>query len=307
MLLRLSVPIGPGSGVPAAILTWLSGLLVSCATGFHSPDPEKAPILSTAVGPALKALWDRSGGIAAWRKIESVWFVYEMEVVPGALAAEVLGGLSAPSAEPGAGAGAPGGIGPMEIGFLVDDWGSLEAGAEEGRTPFLLQEEPQPGLLDYALRSIRVFFCFPFVLAEPGWEFRQEIIAGESEAYPWEFWLLPVGIPSPHRVYFVEIDRKTGLLRAVYYQSAHPVLSGKTLKAVFGGYRIVRGIQVATEIAHFLCGPRPGPAGGYPWEEAPLPAKGAAPGQGAAGDLLEESLLFREKISSIDFQERPSS
>ncbi len=259
-----------------------SAFLSSCASRFSG----RPAILSSTAGPALEKLWDSCGGLSAWRDVGPVRFTYQAEVGPGA----VLAGL--PREALALLRGREGGaarIGPLEISYPAGTWSDLEVGGAGGRRTLHLDGAPGPDLEDYALRSARVLVLFPFQLADPVWEFRWDLIAGQP-ADPFRFKAVPAGAATPHRAYLVDVDPASGLLREVWYEVEHPCLRGKVFKAVFGGYRTVRGLRVATEIDHFFLDASH-PASRYPWEEKPEP--------------LEDRLVLRERISSVDLGERP--
>jgi hypothetical protein len=253
----------------AAVAIALSLAFPGCA-GKASKVDEPA-IAASSLGTALRASWRAAGGLPAWKGIAEVRFAYQATAQP-----------EVPQA------GSPGlRTGPVEISFAPGDRKVLEVGGRR----LSLEDPPGPDLADYLPRSVRVLAFLPFVLAEGGWEFRQDVVGG-GKSDPWTFFLIPTGWPSPHRAYLIQVDRATGDLVSVHYQTGHPSLAGKILKASFGEYRTFDGIRLPTEIVTSAIGPGPDPGGRYPWE--PPPRSGAAGGRSG-----KERPILREQISAV--------
>jgi len=233
--------------------------------------------------------------VAAWRNFKSVHFTYQAELGPA--------GMAARNPRLGIGRIAERAAGPEELRFEIGDWSTLGVGP--GEKPFFFQDDPpRPELADYLRRSIRVFFCFPFNLADPVWAFERSLLPGERPD-PWGFSLIPVRFSSPHPVYRVELDPGTGLPRAVYYQVDHPYFEGKIFQAVFSGYRMVQGLRLATEITHYPCDQLPEPGGNYPWENSPRAAVGAGGKPMYAAFEERGEFVLRERIWNIELEEKP--
>ena len=269
----------------AGRLTALAALggLFSCAGSHPAAESDGgAALLATAVGPALQALWDGAGGIAAWRRVGSMRFVYEAQA--GRAHGSAHGRL----------------FGPEVISFDVGRPNAVLIGRGDAARAFFLDEEPVEDAADYLLRGIRVFAAFPFVLGEPGWEFRRHLVAGETARLRGGFWAVPAGAPSPHQSYYVDLDPENGALRAVYYQVGHPYGAGKVLKVVFGRYETVNGLRIATEITHYASEKLPRAEPRYPWESPPAP--GEMGDLAAASHTADDRFVLRERIRSVELR-----
>ncbi len=281
--------------------------LSSCAAGRRPASPDQPSILYSPVGPALKAVWDAGGGISKWRKFGAIRFTYEAELGPASLSGMENALENWRSRRR---------IGPLKVRFSPGDWRSLDFDRGERQETLFLGHSPLPDVEDYALRNLRVFCGFPFNLADPVWEFQRSLIEEEPQDLS-GFLLIPRGNISPHLAYRMLLDPGNGLPRIVYYEMNHPLFplsqkiafqrkafQRKAFKAVFSGYRIQQGVQLATEITHYLCKPSPEQASIYPWE---IPARfqeemGGEPVP--AGLRVGEGFVFRETFRDIVFEER---
>src|SRR5262245_39056114 len=167
----------------AALL--LCAALAACAAPGGRP-----ALLSSPMGPALEAMWEAAGGMEEWRRYETVGFTYEASLGP---AAARLG--TPPAGE----ARGPVRLGPERITFGIRDWSTIGIGHGDDSWDLALDSPPDRDVRDLALRGVRFLFCFPFVLGEPVWEFRRDIIPGLPVDPRGGFWAIPSAPGSPYQ------------------------------------------------------------------------------------------------------------
>jgi hypothetical protein len=248
----------PGAAASAALAAACAIAFLAPACGGREPKARDgaALLLETSVGPALDALWKAHGGLDAWRRVGEVRFEYEAEI------STPREGLPEDTVR----------VGPAAVRFVPGDWEAVEV--DDGSGPRSVPvfprgddgvsvdpEAPVSGQ-DELFRSIRVLVQFPFALADPVWEFRRQLVAGEPPD-PWTFLVSPAGTRSFLGTYLVAVDPSTGLPQAVCYRSQDPAFRGKLVKAVFGPPAWVGGIRMPSEIIHSIW--EPGESR-YPWE-----------------------------------------
>jgi hypothetical protein len=236
-------------------------------------------------------MWEAAGGIEAWRRFGSVGFTYQASLGPAALRA----GAGRPEIVPAVASGDWPRLGPQRISFAIRDWSTMDLG---GGTELSLGRPPRPDARDLALRGVRFLFCFPFMLGEPVWEFRRDLVPGFQPDPRGGFWAVPFAEGSPYECCYVDLPPGSGVPRAVYYRVSHPAFADRVFKAVFLRYETVQGIRIATEIAHYASVYAAGADARYPWER---------PGERAFADggaVPQDGLVLLERFSEIELQPR---
>jgi len=278
-----------------AVATLAGALLAGC--GPRRPairEPGPTSLLSSPVGPALDRLWKASGGLPAWTNVESLRLKVEIEW----------------------GTGEP--QGPFDVKFRPGNWFSLDVAGPDEIGGWRQLKPEADGLvgtsLERALWSLRFFGCFPFVLAEPRWEFRRHFVAGRPTDSKGGFWVAPRVEPppdhagfdlpfnldsarvetSPVKACYVEPDATTGRARTLLYQPSWDKL---VFWVVLKGEIEADGLRLPREIVHYSADALSGPL--YPWEET-----AATP---ASGDTTRRAVILRQRILAAEVRRRNGS
>jgi hypothetical protein len=288
----------------AAAETLASGLAliaaaIVLAAGCASPGARPA-LLSTSAGGRIEALWEASGGRAAWEAQQGVTFRYTVEWAEGAFTVpRILLWRSQP------GKVWVGGLDPPSPGGDEEEWeelslalppGKLLAG-EGSRRP---DEVPaaDPMVLDFALRSIALLFHLPLALGDGGWELRTLLVPRGVELAGSE----PLEAQSRYAIgslgpfLLPPAAETTGSpLTRLTYASSHPAFPRGVYEVRFGAYRSIDGILVAGEREHLRRSPpeeavRPDPLGFLPPAAA-----------------IDRPVVLRERIEDIRFLGGPDA
>ena len=110
--------------------------------------------------------------------------------------------------------------------------------------------------LDFALRSIRLFFSVPLTSSRGPWEYRT--LLGPS-LYWGEPQLEVVfrGSLDPHGACFVELESDPRTLRRIVYAGRHPFAPSGPSYATFSEYEDVEGVPIAARRVHRELTPPP--------------------------------------------------
>ena len=121
-----------------------------------------------------------------------------------------------------------------------------------------LASETREDGLDFALRSIRLFFSVPLTTSRGPWEYRSllrpSLIWGEPQLE-----VVFNGAFDPHGACFLELDPKRGALRRIVYAGRHPFVRAKPAYATFSEYAEIEGVPIAARRTHREMSPPPCP------------------------------------------------
>lgn len=103
--------------------------------------------------------------------------------------------------------------------------------------------------LDFALRTVRVFFEPVSMSAYGRWTFRSLVAPRDVETPNWVE-IEPLADSLVRGPYLLHADSETGLLDRIIYRAKHPRFAGQTHSVAFFDYQEFNGVQIARERVH---------------------------------------------------------
>jgi hypothetical protein len=126
-----------------------------------------------------------------------------------------------------------------------------------------LGSETREAGLDFALRSIRLFFSVPLTTSRGPWEYRSLLRPSLAWGEP-QLEVVFRGAFDPHGACFLELDPSRRAPRRIVYAGRHPFVQAMPAYATFSEYAEIEGVPIAARRTHHEMSPPPSPRDPFP-------------------------------------------
>ncbi len=197
---------------------------------------QKHPLLETPLGPTLEKMWKAHGSWEKWESFNRAQLKFRTFGDPPFIRSP-----------------------EWQLSFNPHHWTSMEMDGELITLQEIPQHSVESQLMDFQVKSARIFHQLPFILGEQGWEYRLDVFSEEGGEAPTNFWVLPQKDQPLHIGYFVMLDPATFLIDRIYYQSSHSHHHRRMLVVDFKDYQPIDGLMIPMLSIHRSISQRPDP------------------------------------------------